>query len=68
MGIDSILNKLFQLNDNDIEDESEVRVLTALKGLNVLYLERNPIQYKLGPSYRNRILDILPSKSTHPLF
>ncbi|XP_952959.1 protein phosphatase regulator subunit, putative [Theileria annulata] len=49
------------LNDNEIDDLSEVKVLTSLKALKVLYLERNPLQFKLGPSYRNRVLDILPS-------
>ncbi|AFZ81145.1 leucine rich repeat domain-containing protein [Theileria equi strain WA] len=58
--INSTIEELW-LNDNAIEDEKEVNVLKKLGNLKVLYLERNPIQYKLGPSYRNRILDILPN-------
>ncbi|CDR95147.1 protein phosphatase 1, regulatory (inhibitor) subunit 7, putative [Babesia bigemina] len=48
------------LNDNAIEDERDIEPLKLFRCLKVLYLERNPIQAKLGPGYRNRILHILP--------
>ncbi|EAN31641.2 Leucine Rich repeats (2 copies) family protein [Theileria parva strain Muguga] len=49
------------LNDNQIDTLSDVKALGSLKALKVLYLERNPLQFKLGPSYRSRVLDILPN-------
>ncbi|ORM40715.1 Protein phosphatase 1 regulatory subunit 7 [Babesia sp. Xinjiang] len=51
------------LNDNALEGESDIETLRLFKKLKVLYLEHNPIQAKLGPGYRNRILDILPTHS-----
>ncbi|KAK1938601.1 putative protein phosphatase 1, regulatory (inhibitor) subunit 7 [Babesia divergens] len=48
------------LNDNKVEDEQDIEPLRAFNSLRVLYLERNPIQAKLGPSYRNVILAMLP--------
>eukprot|EP00375_Theileria_parva_P001253 XP_763924.1 hypothetical protein [Theileria parva strain Muguga] len=51
----------YMLNDNQIDTLSDVKALGSLKALKVLYLERNPLQFKLGPSYRSRVLDILPS-------
>lgn len=48
------------LNDNNIENEEDILPLQSLKNLRVLYLERNPVQAKLGPGYRNRILSLLP--------
>lgn len=53
---------LAQLNDNKVEDEQDIEPLRAFNSLRVLYLERNPIQAKLGPSYRNVILAMLPRK------
>ncbi|GBE61635.1 phosphatase regulator subunit [Babesia ovata] len=51
------------LNDNSIEDERDIEPLKLFRRLKVLYLERNPIQAKLGPGYRNRVLHILPLES-----
>ncbi|GIX64499.1 protein phosphatase 1, regulatory (inhibitor) subunit 7, putative [Babesia caballi] len=48
------------LNDNLLEDERDIEPLRLFRGLKVLYIERNPIETKLGPGYRNRVLQILP--------
>ncbi|GFE54613.1 phosphatase regulator subunit [Babesia ovis] len=48
------------LNDNNLEDEKDIEPLRRFEKLKVLYLERNPIQARLGPSYRNQILQLLP--------
>lgn len=41
------------LNDNCIDN---IEFLKDMKELRVLYLEGNPVQQRLGPSYRNQIL------------
>eukprot|EP00382_Lankesteria_abbotti_P005370 CAMPEP_0113850420 /NCGR_PEP_ID=MMETSP0372-20130328/3862_1 /TAXON_ID=340204 /ORGANISM="Lankesteria abbotti" /LENGTH=167 /DNA_ID=CAMNT_0000820691 /DNA_START=446 /DNA_END=949 /DNA_ORIENTATION=- /assembly_acc=CAM_ASM_000359 len=55
----TLLEELW-LNDNKIEDEHELEHLKSLTKLETVYLERNPLKSKLGPSYRKRILDTIP--------
>eukprot|EP01053_Blabericola_migrator_P011425 Blabericola_migrator_1__11424@NODE_678_length_6912_cov_111_209642_g492_i0_p5_GENE_NODE_678_length_6912_cov_111_209642_g492_i0NODE_678_length_6912_cov_111_209642_g492_i0_p5_ORF_typecomplete_len142_score36_73LRR_9/PF14580_6/0_0006LRR_9/PF14580_6/6_5e22LRR_8/PF13855_6/6_7e08LRR_8/PF13855_6/5_2e10LRR_8/PF13855_6/3e02LRR_4/PF12799_7/2_7LRR_4/PF12799_7/1_6e08LRR_4/PF12799_7/0_011LRR_4/PF12799_7/2_7e02LRR_6/PF13516_6/30LRR_6/PF13516_6/29LRR_6/PF13516_6/16LRR_6/PF13516_6/1e03FTH/PF01827_27/0_011LRR_5/PF len=48
------------LNDNEIATLEEVDTLKNLTCLETLYLERNPVQARLGPGYRQAILTRLP--------
>eukprot|EP01054_Gregarina_sp_Poly1_P002602 Gregarina_sp_Poly_1__2601@NODE_1706_length_3510_cov_73_638978_g1117_i0_p2_GENE_NODE_1706_length_3510_cov_73_638978_g1117_i0NODE_1706_length_3510_cov_73_638978_g1117_i0_p2_ORF_typecomplete_len324_score55_27LRR_9/PF14580_6/2_4e13LRR_9/PF14580_6/1_2e16LRR_9/PF14580_6/1_1e12LRR_9/PF14580_6/9_1e12LRR_9/PF14580_6/2_6e05LRR_9/PF14580_6/2_4e22LRR_8/PF13855_6/0_29LRR_8/PF13855_6/5e05LRR_8/PF13855_6/3_4e07LRR_8/PF13855_6/6_6e08LRR_8/PF13855_6/2_6e06LRR_8/PF13855_6/3_9e08LRR_8/PF13855_6/1_1e09LRR_8/PF13855 len=48
------------LNDNEISSLEEVDKLKNLRKLETLYLERNPLQHKLGPGYRAAVLARLP--------
>lgn len=48
------------INDNLIDNILEIEFLKNLKNLKTLYLERNPIQYQLGPAYRLSIIKIIP--------
>ncbi|VEL19870.1 unnamed protein product [Protopolystoma xenopodis] len=56
----------FWFNDNRVSSWDELKILTSLKSLHTLYLERNPIYYanadktKMNPDYRRKILLLLP--------
>ncbi|CEM02466.1 unnamed protein product [Vitrella brassicaformis CCMP3155] len=48
------------MNDNAVEDIKQVEHLKAITSLKTLYLERCPLQYKLGPGYRMAVTSTLP--------
>lgn len=48
-----------QMNDNQIENWSDLDELKNAKGLQTVYLERNPLQK--DPQYRRKIMLALPS-------
>lgn len=53
-----------QANNNLIKDFSQVEAqLKAMKDLDTVYLEGNPLQKDLGSAYRRRIVLALPQLS-----
>ncbi|PHJ26046.1 leucine-rich repeat protein lrr1 [Cystoisospora suis] len=48
------------MNNNKIETLEGVKCLRGVGSLHTLYLEGNPVQANLGPSYRQNLVKILP--------
>lgn len=57
--VDGCKFSLSQMNDNQIDNWSDLDELKNAKGLETIYLERNPLQK--DPQYRRKIMLALPS-------
>lgn len=59
MYLNHILTPLSQMNDNQLENWSDLDELKSSKALETVYLERNPLQK--DPQYRRKIMLALPT-------